>query len=232
MAKRRRQRAANDPWSLATYPEPEAAWALNLPASTLRSWIHGRSYPAHNETQNWEPLISPAGRDAQGVLLSFLNLVELHILRALREADVSVGSIRKAIQWLSTESPDNQHPLIRKDLHTYGNGIFIKKLGEIVEISYGGQHAIKQAVEQHLLKIEWENHLPIRLYPYSASGSVSFEIDPKVGFGQLRLTGTRIPVAVLLERYEAGESYKSLADDYGQSKKTIEAAIRSFDSAA
>jgi uncharacterized protein (DUF433 family)/DNA-binding transcriptional MerR regulator len=217
---------------IATYPAAEAAWALALPTTTLRSWVQGRSYRTATGIKRWPALVDPAGSDPQGVLLSFMNLVELHVLRAFREADVSVRAIREAIEWLRRQSPGNPHPLVRKDLHTYGNGIFIKKIGEIVEISSGGQHAIREAVEEHLSKVEWDDHLPARLYPCSAKGSVSFEIDPNVGFGQLRIAGTRVPVAALLDRHEAGESYKSLADDYGQPRKTIQAAIASFRPAA
>jgi hypothetical protein len=165
-------------------------------------------------------LVAPVGRDPQGVLLSFMNLVELHALRAFREADVSVGAIREAIQWLGLQSPDHPHPLVRKDLHTYGNGIFIKKIGEIIEISSGGQHALREVVEAHLSKVEWDDHLPTRLYPCSAKGPVSFEIDPNAGFGQLRIAGTGIPVAALLDRRKAGEIYESLAEDYWQPRKT------------
>lgn len=226
------KREQTDVRLVGTYPVAEAAWALALPATTLRSWVQGRQYRVADGVQRWPALVDPAGRDPQGLLLSFMNLVELHVLRALREANVSVRAIREAIQWLRLRSPNNRHPLVRKDLHTYGNGIFIKKLGEIIEISSGGQHAIREVVEEHLSKVEWEGHLPARLYPCSAKGSVSFEIDPSIGFGQLRIAGTRIPVAALLDRHTAGESYQSLAKDYGQPRKTIEAAIRSFDVAA
>jgi uncharacterized protein (DUF433 family) len=228
----RPRRSKSDARTIATYPVAEAAWALALPPTTLRAWAQGRSYRTALEVKRWRPLVEPAGRDPQGVLLSFMNLVELHVLRAFREADVSMGAIREAIVWLQRQSPDNPHPLVRKDLHTYGNGIFIERLGEIVEISSSGQRAIREAVAEHLSKVEWEDHLPARLHPCSAKGSVSFEIDPNVGFGQLRIAGTRVPIAALLDRRKAGESYQSLADDYGQARKTIKAAIDSFRPAA
>lgn len=228
----RPKRSRPDARMIATYPVAEAAWALALPPTTARAWVQGRSYRTTGGITRWQPLVEPAGRDSQGALLSFMNLVELHVLRAFREADVTVRVIREAIAWLQRQSPGNPHPLVRKDLHTYGNGIFIKTLGDIVEISSNGQRAIREAVEEHLSKVEWEDHLPARLYPCSAKGSVRFEIDPNVGFGQLRIAGTRVPVAALLDRREAGESFQSLADDYGQPRKTIKAAIDSFKSAA
>lgn len=228
----RPKRSRPDARMIATYPVAEAAWALALPSTTARAWVQGRSYRTTSGVTRWQPLVEPAGRDPQGALLSFMNLVELHVLRAFREAEVSVGAIREAIAWLQRQFPGNSHPLVRKDLHTYGNGIFIKTLSEIVEISSSGQRAIREAVEVHLSKVEWEDHLPARLYPCSAKGSVTFEIDPNVGFGQLRIAGTRVPVAALLDRRKAGESFQSLADDYGQPRKTIKAAIDSFRSAA
>jgi uncharacterized protein (DUF433 family) len=228
----RSQRTKEDTRLIASYPVAEAAWALALPTTTLRSWVRGRPHRTVGGVPRWPALVDPAGRDSQGVLLSFMNLVELHVLRAFREAEVAVGAIHEAIQWLRLQSPNHPCPLVRKDLHTYGNGIFIKKIGEVLEISSAGQHAIREVVEQHLSKVEWDDDLPTRLFPCSAKGAVSFEIDPNVGFGQLRLAGTGVPVAALLDRRKAGESYESLADDYGQPRKTIEAAIRSFSTAA
>lgn len=228
----RHKRSKPDARMIATYPVAEAAWALALPPTTLRAWVHGRSYRTARGVERWRRLVEPAGHDSQGVLLSFMNLVELHVLRAFHEANVSMAAIRAAIVWLRRQSPGNPHPLVRKDLHTYGNGIFIEMLGELVEISSSGQQAIREAVEEHLSKVEWEDQLPARLYPCSAKGSVRFEIDPNVGFGQLRIAGTRIPVAALLDRHKAGETYQSLADDYGQPRKTIKAVIDSFRSAA
>ena len=50
-------------------------------------------------------------------------------------------------------------------------------------------------------------------------------ISPVVSFGRPVLAGTRIPTEILAERYDAGESLESLAEDYGQSKENIEQAI-------
>lgn len=211
------------------YVPSEAAWALNVPRSTLHDWISPKAHRSSRGPAQRPPLVTPAGRDQRGPMLSFMNLVELHILRAFRRANVSMPNIRRAVDWLREYEKGERHPLVRNDLHTFGDGVFIEKLGEIIEISCSGQRAIHEAVAEHLQRVEWEDKtVPRRIFPLSAGPGASFEINPNVAYGQLVLRGTRIPVEPILDRFDAGESIGSLAYDYGQETKTIEATIYSF----
>jgi hypothetical protein len=63
-----------DPRTVATYDFPEAAQYLHLPQSTVRAWVCGQD--------GFEPLIAPAGDRTP--MLSFINLVEIHMLAAIR----------------------------------------------------------------------------------------------------------------------------------------------------
>ena len=71
---RRRRKEAADPCEQAAYTTAEAAHYLDLPVPTIRYWATGRG--------NCEALIDVPAR--QPVLLSFLNLAELHVLAAIR----------------------------------------------------------------------------------------------------------------------------------------------------
>src|SRR3712207_785505 len=72
-----------DPREVPAYTIGDAARYLHMPAATLRSWFVGRTYPRRRGGPgSFKRLITPA--DAQASRLSFLNLVEAHVLRALR----------------------------------------------------------------------------------------------------------------------------------------------------
>jgi len=75
------------------YTLAEAARYLKLPAATLRSWTIGRDYPTASSTAHFQPLIHAAKADP--TQLSFYNLIEAHVLRALR-VDHGVQSKRCA----------------------------------------------------------------------------------------------------------------------------------------
>ena len=78
------------------YGVSEAARYVRLPAATLRTWMVGRDYPKAGSQATFHPLIRPARR--QPLQLSFYNLVEAHVLRALRtEHGVALAELRKAI---------------------------------------------------------------------------------------------------------------------------------------
>src|SRR5206468_30410 len=49
-------------------------------------------------------------------------------------------------------------------------------------------------------------------------------IDPEIMSGRLVITGTRIPVQVLLSRKNAGESVQRIANDYDLSAETVNLA--------
>ena len=73
--------ATNDPRDRPAYPLVEAARYLKLPPATLRAWTLGRRYPTTRGKGDFQPLIRPAS--GRPPLLSFSNLIEAHVLRAL-----------------------------------------------------------------------------------------------------------------------------------------------------
>lgn len=169
--------------------------------------------------------------DTDEQLLSFLNLVELHILSALRrDHDVKIREVRKAIAYLRT-AMKTDHPLADQQMLTDGKDLFIERYGELVCCSQQGQLNMKSILGTYLERIERNRDgLPIRLFPFISTRldeeSRYVAIDPRVGFGRPCIAGTGIPTAAIVERSKAGELIKDLAEDYGRSPREIEEAIR------
>src|SRR5436190_7188710 len=66
---------------LPAYGVAEAAHYLLVPRATLRSWVAGMSYGSDGERRFFKRVIHPA---ASPVALSFINLIEAHVLAAIR----------------------------------------------------------------------------------------------------------------------------------------------------
>ena len=102
-----------DPRELPGYTIADASRYLHVPKATLRSWFLGRTYPRGGGVAEFGRLLTPAGRAAPQ--LSFLNLVEAHVLRALRTEHE-----RRAAKYAGglAEAPPG------KDGHMHPNRIF------------------------------------------------------------------------------------------------------------
>jgi uncharacterized protein (DUF433 family) len=214
-----------DPLDAPSYSIAEAAQILRLPKATAQSWVRGRNYPSSDGLKRAKPLVEAA---KQG--LSFRNLVELHVLCALRRTHhVEMSAVRKAIRFLQ-QRLGIQRPLADQQMMTDGRDLFVERYGQLLSVSQQGQLQMKQTVQAFLERVERDSRgVPIRLFPFTrpeASGPAAVEVNPRLQFGRPCLTGTGIPVEVILDRYLSGDSVLDLAQDYGQPSQAIEEAIR------
>jgi uncharacterized protein (DUF433 family) len=222
-------RMKHDARELPAYGITEAAHYLRMPRATLRSWVAGRYYPTEAGRRFFAPVIGLP--DKHRLLLSFMNLVEAHVLDATRrEHEVPLPKVRKALDYLRGQFP-SRHPLADQVFETDGLDLFIQKYGRLINISRDGQLAMRSLLEAHLRRIERDpKGLPVKLYPFvrkrQADEPKVVVIDPYVSFGRPVLVGTGIATAVIAERYKAGESVDDLAGDYGRPRFEIEEAIR------
>ncbi|MCC5637348.1 DUF433 domain-containing protein [Nostoc sp. CHAB 5844] len=218
-----------DPRDIPTDSISDAARYLRIPAGTIRSWTVGRHYPISNGSNFFRPLIPI--RHLKPRLLSFTNLVEVHILRAIRKHhQIELDKVRIALDFIE-EQFQISHPLAGERFRTDGVDLFIERYGSLVNVSKRGQTEMKDALNAHLERIEPDDTgLAIKLYPFTRSHEEDnpryVVMDSRIAFGRLVIAGTGIATRVLLERYLAGDSIDFLAHDYGCDRLMIEEAIR------
>src|SRR3989337_1899756 len=112
---------------MPSYGIPEAAGYLLAPTTTLRAWFLGQHYET---TAGLRRRFAPPLRIAQRTppLLSFLNLVEAHVLGAVRrQHGVTLQNVRKALGFLEKHFP-SKHPLADRRVETQGLGPFFQPL--------------------------------------------------------------------------------------------------------
>ena len=215
------------------YRIPEVAAYTRGNLSTLRTWVLGRALTGvRGKTRYYPPVINVAHRERPDGL-SFINLIEAHVLVALRRTHrIPLPKIRGAVLWLRKEL-DSEHPLAELQIETDGFNLFVRHLNQIISASEKGQVVIREVMERFLRRIERDAQgLPVNFYPFTFSDPMrdvpkDIVINPAVAFGRPVVRGTRIATSVIRERYTAGESLLDIAKDYDLEMKLVEEALRS-----
>jgi uncharacterized protein (DUF433 family) len=209
------------------YTVAEAAHHLGMPRATLRSWVFGRNYRAGGE-----------GRFSPGVIrrpnpsderLSFTNLVEAHVLRALRvEHEVPMPLVRKALLYAENEL-GIPRILISDELRAAPGEMFLKEYSRLLSLTVSGQLAMEKMLDQFLKRLSRDvDGIPIRLYPFIApevDDRRVVSIDPRIAYGRPSIPSKGISTAVLAERANAGEEIEDLATYYGLAIEDVEEAV-------
>lgn len=159
--------------------------------------------------------------------LSFLDLVELRVVRALRSAGLSMQSIRFAIKY-AKERYGIERPLSTAGFRTDGADILINALeddGEYLSLSKKnpGQKVFSKVVNQSLVDLEYEHNQVVRWRPHFASGVV---IDPSRYFGDPLLDEFGISTRVIFEELPAIGSPRKIAELYEIPEDAVRNAIR------
>ena len=227
-------KSANDLRVTPAYSMAEAAHYLHMPVETLRSWVVGRVYPAAGQQKRSQPLVQLD--DSNRRYLSFINLVEAHVLAAIRRRHgVKLPNVRTALDYVKDKF-GVERPLINQSFQTNGLDLFVEEYGDLINVSKDGQRVMKEIISEYLERIDWDSKgLPLKLYPFTrdsesegsqASAPRIVVIDPAVSFGRPVVAGTGIPVLSIYERYKAGDSVAELAKDFRLETSAIEEAIR------
>lgn len=215
----RRNNGFRELYESPAYGMVEAALYLRVPYQTIRYWLTGFG--------RRPPLIRVAVQHP--IRLSFMNLLECHMLSAMRSVyNIKVPRVRRALHYLSNQFP-SKHPLLDQVFETDGVHLFVQKLGQLIVADKGGQLAMRNVLEVHLQRIEKHEGL-FRFFPFVMSRSPNeprfILIDPQIGFGKPVISGTGIATRVIAARFNARESIRELAEEYGCSETQIEEAIR------
>src|SRR2546421_12084488 len=218
-----------DPREIPAYTFGDAARYLDIPLSTLRSWIRGYPYQTKSGKRLFKPVFhlpEPGVRR-----LSYTNLVEAFVLGNLRRKyKIDLYKIRTAIASLAREF-GSLHPLAEHRFETDGLDIFVEEYGQLINVGQDGQLAMRRVLEGYLKRVDHDpSGKAARLYPFVRLNGTeqprNVVINPYVSFGKPVITGTGLPTRVVAERYKAGDSIPQIARDYGRKEEEIDDAIR------
>jgi uncharacterized protein (DUF433 family) len=208
------------------YPLAEAARILGTNPSTLRAWFHGRNYRTKNGPRRAAPVMA-ATQDA-GAPLSFIDLVEAHMLLAIRRGyGIPLKRLRDAMEYLREKGGDLLF-LAHKDFKHDKQHLYVKKDHYLVSLSERGQHVEPEIICDGLKQLMYgEDGYADRFFPLiNGHEQKTVVLAPSFGFGRPTLARTGVSVEAVADRFLAGESVPELAADYGAKPEEIEDAIR------
>lgn len=220
------------PEDVPAYSLGEAARLVGLAPSTLRTWTHGRTFPTRRGVSRSQAIIQ---LPRPGGFLSFTNVVEAHVLAAMRRKhSLTLGAIRAAVRYLRDEL-ELEHPLASKRFKTNGVDLFVDHLEQLINVSQEGQLGMRSVLDASLERVEYDQRgRAVRLFPLfkRSEAPKHVVIDPRRAFGRPILFGTSVPVADIRTRFDAGDSVGALAADYNVRRSMIEEALRAAPQAA
>jgi uncharacterized protein (DUF433 family)/DNA-binding transcriptional MerR regulator len=193
----------------------QAAQYIGVPVHTLRRWI------------GEDGLIVTPHSNA----LSFNNLAEAHILKAMRKVHgLPLQGIRKALAELARVR-HSEHPLLDETFETDGVDLCIRHEDAVINLSRKGQTEFREFVSLYLHRIQRDDAGRVaRLFPFvvaeRADEPKSISISPTVSFGRPVLAGTGISTSVIVGRFNARDSVADLALEYQVPVAILEDAIR------
>jgi uncharacterized protein (DUF433 family) len=216
----------NDPrFGVPLFTIDEASRHLGVPASTLRDWTRRVAGPA--------PLVhrlKPATPRAAS--LPFIGAVEAHMLRGFRELGLAPNELRTAVAQLRRDTGD-EYALATRDVATDGVSLLVNMAEPRTEApqwvrARDRQQAISEVIQQYLKFVSWRSsdRYPMRLTLKAYQGA-DVIIDPRFAFGQPVLKREKIRVEDILDAFWAGESYTTIAGEFGVSPDAVESVIRS-----
>ena len=227
------------PRDLPRYTLAQAARYARVSPTTLRSWVRGRNYPRGGISAHSEPLI-----EVSSDFLSFSNVIEVHVLRALRrDEDVRMSHLREALR-IAKEQYQIDRPLLSEQLRTGLGELLLDQYGLLIKLKTSGQLALRHYFDAHLKRVEWDSQGWPALFfpgfvhvsplaPREEQATRLIVVAPSVSFGKPVLASRKgLRVSAIVSRINAGEREEAVAQDYGITLQEVNAAIDFHEKAA
>lgn len=201
------------------YSPREAARLAGVEPRDVLRWTRGTAQSA----PLWNAYFFPLEGSTE---ISFLDVVELRVVAALRRAGVSLQAIRFAIDF-AKRAFNIDRPLSSQRFCTDGQEILMDALeedGQLTSLSRkrAGQKVFKKIVEQSLLDLEYQDSRPVRWWPKKSKYIV---IDPSRCFGDPILNEYGISTHTLRDDFNVFHSIKYLSKIYEIPESHIKTAI-------
>lgn len=223
--------AINMPISLfgtGLYTPGDASRLTTVPTIRIHRWLSGRKRQYRGETVFDEPLWHSQLPEIDGSLfLGFRDLIELRLIDGFRKQKVSMPYLRKVVEFARKLIGDT-HPFSTTKFKTDGKRLYFEilettKEPQLIEV-LNGQHTFHSIVSKGLQDIEFESEVAALWRPSEGNGEVV--VDPTRSFGQPILDRYGTSTAAIYLAYDAGRTFREIADAFEMDEKAVKSAIR------
>lgn len=217
---------SSEPWRrrlyLPNYQIGEASRYAQISPQTVAAW--------HKVTagRNGATLSLKEKRAA----LSYMQLIEVAVVAAIRRVGISLKKIRDAREYVSKQL-HAEYPFAQYRFKTEGKHLLMdykqiegrKGQGKHLVADQWGQLEWDQIIGPLLKEFEYEGDGESIVIRWHVAGPSSpIVIDPRYSFGAPIVNGT--PTWVIKGRWNAGESDTDIATDFGLTKDLIREALK------
>jgi len=159
--------------------------------------------------------------------LSFLDLIEVRVVKALRRSGVSLQAIRFALH-LAENRFEVERPLATRTFKLSGGDILMDAIeddGNLISLSKKnpGQKVFSEIVKQSLNDLEYEGNYAARWRPNSAQFVI---IDPSRAFGTPMIDDFGISTQVIFREFQEFQDARYLSKIYEIPLRYINDAIK------
>lgn len=205
---------------LPSYRVVEAARYARTSTQTVNNWQKAGGH-----------VLGAIGPREQGASLSYLQLIEVGVVAAMRKSGVTLHKIRQARDYLSTQF-GSDYPFAQYRFKTDGKSLFMdydqivgpKDKGKLLAVNENGQLAWNEILGQRLREFEYDADLGTVLRWKVAGADSPVRVDPRVAYGAPQVNG--IATWVLRERWCSGEGLMDIATDYDLAPHLVLAALQ------
>ena len=231
-------RVIDDPhYTTPIYHKAEAAHIITVPAQTFRNWAVGY---ARKRLDGSEVVSAPIVTTLEparprGVSVPFVGLAEAYVVAAFTKAGVPMQRIRPAVLWLQDHIGLPQ-ALASQRLQTDGAEVLWdfgrqsedpadQDMVDDLVVVRSGQQVFRPVVRDYLTRVTYESGWTrsIQLPQY---GRVDVVVDPWLNGGQPTVAQRGIRVLDIVNRLNAREPAKDVADDYDLTIREVEEILR------
>ena len=218
------------------YVRTDAARLIGVAPSRLRRWVDGYTYwpegSPRTSSRRRRPRI--VRRDLpvidKSIALSFVELMELRVVKALLDFDMSLQAVRSVAN-VAAEYFGTEHPLASKRLYTDGRKAFAAVLGDdrdepdLVELS---RNRIQQVIagkvfHPFLAEIDFNPKTALAERWWPRGKKVPVVLDPQIAFGAPIVAGTAIRTSTLVRMADEVGAAET-ADAFDLKMSDVEAA--------
>jgi len=153
------------------------------------------------------------------------------MLRGFKELGLSPAQLHMAVAELRRYTRD-EYALATQQVATDGVSLLINMASSDAEPEWNRavdrQGTIAGVIQHYLKFVTWRapDKYPYRLTLKAYQGA-DVIIDPRFAFGQPVLQKEKVRIEDILDAFWAGESYLTIAGEFGVSANAVEAVIRS-----
>jgi uncharacterized protein (DUF433 family) len=211
----------DDPWkrrlTLPAYQVKDAARYARVSPQTVLNW-----------QKNGLKAGSALSSREKGISLSYMQLVELAFVSALRGLGVKLEDIRGARDYMAQKF-NAEYPFAQLKFKTDGQDILMELprfergalKDKLIKVNKGGQTTWTEIIGDKFEEFDYSKGLAVRWNPAGKNSPI--QIDPRVSFGAPAVGG--VATWAIKGRWEAGESVEDIAEDFSINTNYVSKAL-------